>query len=322
MSICFRIARLLIAAALVIPVQLAFAAPPAVLSHQGRIAVDGVNFDGTGYFKFALIQDAGLGGEATVWETGVTSVPVTIAKGHYSVLLGQAPTPPLSPGVFADNDNLVLRIEFSSDGTSFETLSPDRPVTTTPYAFVATTVPDGSITAEKLSLGGGAGQVLSSTGNGLAWIDPMSGPQENPVIFWAGGPASSFTLNDNLNWVKVPLGVTETNTAASHLTANANGEVTINIAGFYEVTWDLLIRGYGQQFGIEKNGVLIRSGYSAIQNNVYHQQSLTTLQWFEVDDVIECVAKSGNATIAPAYVAGADTRLQIRYIGNTPAPAP
>ena len=115
----------------------------------------------------------------------------------------------------------------------------------------------------------------------------------------------------------VPLGATESNTAASHLTANANGQITISFAGFYGVTWDLLIRGVGQQFGIEKNGVLIRSGYSAIQSLVYHQQSLTTLQWFEAGDVIECVAKSSNATIAPAYAAGADTRLQIRYLGNT-----
>lgn len=157
--------------------EFALADPPAVLSHQGRIAVNGVNFDGTGYFKFALLQDAGEGGETTAWETGMTSVPVTVTKGHYSLLLGHAPTPPLSPTIFADNDNLSLRIQFSADGTNFETLSPDRPVATTPYAFVAATVPDGSITPEKLNLGGEAGKVLSSTGTGLAWVDPQSGPQ-------------------------------------------------------------------------------------------------------------------------------------------------
>ena len=35
------------------------AAPPQVINHQGRIAVGGTNFDGSGHFKFALVDASG-----------------------------------------------------------------------------------------------------------------------------------------------------------------------------------------------------------------------------------------------------------------------
>lgn len=140
---------------------------PPVLTHQGRITVNGANFHGTGSFKFALVQDAGLGGEATVWDTGTTALAIPVNQGHYSVLLGQSQA--LTADLFEDNDNLSLRIQFAADGTNFETLSPDRPITSSPYAFVAGTVPDGAITAEKLNLGGNAGEFLASTGTGVEW---------------------------------------------------------------------------------------------------------------------------------------------------------
>ena len=38
--------------------------PPGILNHQGRVAVDNINHDGPGHFKFSLVKDAGLGTEA------------------------------------------------------------------------------------------------------------------------------------------------------------------------------------------------------------------------------------------------------------------
>ncbi|MDC0314334.1 hypothetical protein OAL92_00745 [bacterium] len=46
------------------------AEPPGILSHQGHIAVDGVNFSGTGQFKFALVNGAG---DISHWSNDSTS---------------------------------------------------------------------------------------------------------------------------------------------------------------------------------------------------------------------------------------------------------
>jgi hypothetical protein len=72
---------------------------PQVLGYQGRVSVDGANFDGTGGFKFALVDAAGT---TTYWSNDGTSaggaqpfalVPLPVTKGLYSVLLGDTTLP-------------------------------------------------------------------------------------------------------------------------------------------------------------------------------------------------------------------------------------
>ena len=83
---------------------LAFAGPlaaqvPPLLNYQGRVAVSGVNFDGTGLFKFALVNATG---STTLWSNDGTStagsppasaVALTVKKSLYSVLLGDVSPP-------------------------------------------------------------------------------------------------------------------------------------------------------------------------------------------------------------------------------------
>ena len=47
-------------------------AVPAMLQYQGRVAVNGVNFNGSGQFKFALADAAGA---IEWWSKGVLVVP-------------------------------------------------------------------------------------------------------------------------------------------------------------------------------------------------------------------------------------------------------
>ncbi len=120
------------------------AEPPGILNHQGRIAVDGVNYDGSGKFKFSLVNTLG---NATYWSndgTGAggseptTNVSVELSKGHYSVLLGDTPMVLVPKSVFSDNAEVLLRIWFSSDdGATFEQLSPDRRIASVGYALNA-----------------------------------------------------------------------------------------------------------------------------------------------------------------------------------------
>lgn len=128
--------------------------PPSLINHQGRIAVNGINHDGVGFFKFSFVKDVGLGTEAIIWHhdgtsTGstepTTALNVPVTAGHYSLLLGSAN--PITPDIFSGNDNLSLRVWFSTDGVTFEHLSPDRRITTVGYAMSAASAESADTTS-------------------------------------------------------------------------------------------------------------------------------------------------------------------------------
>src|SRR5437763_8132020 len=93
---------------------------PQLINFQGRVAVDGVNFNGTGEFKFALVNGDG---STAFWSNDGTSaggsepsnaVPVAVSQGLYSVLLGDATLTnmtPISAAIFTNSD-VRLRIWF------------------------------------------------------------------------------------------------------------------------------------------------------------------------------------------------------------------
>lgn len=134
---------------------------PRLLDYQGRIAVQGVNFDGQGQFKFALVDGSGT---ATYWSHDGTStaggapasfITVPVAKGLYAVRLGDPAVTnmaALSPGVF-DHPDVRLRVWFNDGVTGFQQLAPDRRLAAVAYALMAEEVPDASITADKLAPG-------------------------------------------------------------------------------------------------------------------------------------------------------------------------
>lgn len=124
------------------------AAVPALLNHQGRVAVEGVNFEGTGQFKFALVN---ADGTATYWSNDGTSaassepasfVSLTVTKGLYSVLLGDTTLANMSalPATVFTNADVRLRVWFNDGVNGFEAISPDHRLAAAPYALVASTV--------------------------------------------------------------------------------------------------------------------------------------------------------------------------------------
>ncbi len=144
---------------------------PRSIPHQGRIASGGVNFDGTGQFKFFLFFDSdddhASGNETAVWSNASTSpgavgepavaVSIGVSKGLYGVWLGD-PTVPgmdalpssIEPGA---GENLYLRIWFDDGQNGFQMLSPDQPIASVPFALHADAVSDGSITGASLAPG-------------------------------------------------------------------------------------------------------------------------------------------------------------------------
>ncbi|NQX00790.1 hypothetical protein HQ447_09020, partial [bacterium] len=127
----------------------ASATAPQLLNQQGRISVNGINFEGTGYFKFALVNDAGT---VTHWSNDGTSVAgseptaavsLSVSKGLYSLLLGDTTLTHMAPlglsiSIFETAD-LRLRVWFNNGVKGFQLISPDQRLAAAPYAVMATT---------------------------------------------------------------------------------------------------------------------------------------------------------------------------------------
>lgn len=118
---------------------------PEVVSYQGQVTVSGSPYNGTGYFKFAVVDGSG---NTSYWSNDGTSsggaeptaaVQLGVNEGLFNVLLGDtnlSNMTSLSASAF-DGTDRYLRVWFSSDGSSFTQLSPDRRVASVPYALQA-----------------------------------------------------------------------------------------------------------------------------------------------------------------------------------------
>ncbi len=229
-------------AAMLIATISADAAVPAMLNHQGRIAVGGVNFEGTGQFKFALVS---ANGTTTYWSNDGTSttgdqptdaVSLTVTKGLYSVLLGDIALTNMTAipaSVFA-NDDVRLRVWFNDGPTGFEQITPDQRLAASPYALVASTVD----------------QVLLSTVVApplkpvVAWGRNSAGqttvPPLSNVAAVAGGGSQSYALLDDgsvLGWGGAAT-VPGTVTNATHLAAGVDHALVRKSDGTVEAWGD------------------------------------------------------------------------------------
>jgi len=120
------------------------------ISYQGRVTVNGQPYNGTGYFKFAIVDSLG----DYTWNSDVivqaqdasqqigppqNPIPIPVHQGLFSVRLGAFPDmSPIPPLALADPD-AALRVWFSTDGTHFTQL-PDQLFSATAWALMADTL--------------------------------------------------------------------------------------------------------------------------------------------------------------------------------------
>ncbi|MGD1992492.1 MAG: hypothetical protein PVI59_04785 [Anaerolineae bacterium] len=161
--------------------QAAGASP--VVSYQGQVEVNDQPYNGTGYFKFAIVD---AGGTTTYWSNDGTSTgggeptdgtPLPVSDGLFNVLLGDTAlnnmTEPLEAAAF-DGAERYLRVWFSSDDVDYRQLSPDRRIAAVPYALQAQEAADADTVdgehATDLALPA-AGMVLGATEHETTLID-------------------------------------------------------------------------------------------------------------------------------------------------------
>lgn len=117
---------------------------PLQINHQGVVQSGGIRFNGTGLFRFAIV-DPDTGNQ--VWTNDGTNVPgpgtpavavsVSVVNGVYSVGLGDVALPNMTaiPSTIFNDDNVVLRIWFDDGSNGVQQLTPDHPLSTSPYSF-------------------------------------------------------------------------------------------------------------------------------------------------------------------------------------------
>jgi len=124
---------------------------PQLINYQGRVAVGSTNFDGSGQFKFALVNGTGIttywsnDGTSTAGSEPAAAVSLTVTKGLYVVLLGDATLPNMTivPATVFTNPDVRLRVWFSDGPHGFQLLTPDQRIAAVGYALMAGTVPVG-----------------------------------------------------------------------------------------------------------------------------------------------------------------------------------
>ncbi|MFN5960728.1 MAG: hypothetical protein ACK5CW_04530, partial [Verrucomicrobiota bacterium] len=208
------------------------AAVPQQLNHQGRVAVNGVNFDGNGQFKFALVN---ANGTVSYWSNDGTSsagseptLPVTlpVTKGLYSVLLGNtalANMTALLPSAL-DADDVRLRIWFNDGSRGFQLITPDQRLAAAPYALLASksTSADGFTgpLAGDVSGTQGATAIAAATVTGKVLTGYVSGAGTLSAADTILSAINKLNGNDNL----------KANLASPTFTGTVNG-ITASMVG-------------------------------------------------------------------------------------------
>jgi hypothetical protein len=236
----------------VLLIAAAHAAVPALLHHQGRMAVNGVNFNGEGLFKFALVNGDG---SVTYWSndgTGsgstppATAVRIAVSKGHYSVLLGDvslAGMSALPPAVFDAPQEIWLRVWFNDGTLGFQQISPDQRLVSTPYAMVASKVD----------------RVLLS--------DLLAAPMK-PVIAWGSNASGQINVPALADITAISAGATQNLALKSDGTVVSWGSSSPALpAGLNNII--RIASGTSHHLAIRSNGTLVAWG-----SNSYGQTTL------------------------------------------------
>jgi len=142
---------------------------PQLINYQGRVAVSGTNFNGVGQFGFALVDGSGA---TTYWSNDNTStgggkpaaaVSLTVSKGLYSVLLGDAALPNMTavPATVFSHSDVRLRVWFNDGSHGWQQLTPDQRIAAVGYAMMSVT--SGSAILAGTALTSGSAAVSGST---------------------------------------------------------------------------------------------------------------------------------------------------------------
>lgn len=244
---------------------------PQLISYQGRMVVGTTNFDGPGQFKFALVDATGANtywsndGSSVAGSQPTNAVSLTVTKGFYSVLLGDATLTNMTvvPATVFTNPDVRLRVWFNDGSTGFQLLTPDQRIAAVGYAMMAAGVEMPSTTSAT------SGVIIQ---NGTPLIHTFG-----PNNFFAGVGAGNFTMTGSDNF-GIGYQVLDSNTTGHKNTAFGSGTLQANTTGLenhamgFHALYQNIVGNQNMAVGsyaLENNLASINTaaGYSALQTN-------------------------------------------------------
>jgi len=192
---------------------------PSLIPYQGRVVVNGTNFDGVAQFKFSIINQ---GGTACYWANDgssgiepVQAVSLNVWHGLFSLMLGDTNLVNMVslPSSVFTNANLRLRVWFNP-GSGFEQLSPDHTLGSVAYAMLSASVEDEAIKPSMLApetlaifvpVSGGVmtGALTNQAGfygNGIGITNLQPGAYQETDPLFAGSVAACITSVHTGQW--------------------------------------------------------------------------------------------------------------------------
>ena len=221
---------------------------PTTVLYQGYVTVGDTPHDGTGYFKFAVVNAAGT---TTYWSNNGTStggnqptaaVSRPVSDGYFTILLGDTSlggmTQALNPTVF-DKPGRSLRVWFATSASGPFTQLSLVPIAAAPYALNAETLDgyDSDALQQRVSgtcAAGSSIRVIAQDGTVTCEPDDDSGGDITAVTagtgLSGGGTSGAVTLSANTTYLQRRVGSTCTSGNAIRV-INADGTVTCEPVG-------------------------------------------------------------------------------------------
>jgi hypothetical protein len=191
---------------------------PGIISHQGKVMVNGTNYTGSGQFKFALVNAAGTttywshDGSSTGGAAPASAVTLPVARGVFSVNLGDTTVANMTQAIPASvftNGAVYLRTWFNDGADGSQLLAPDRQIVSVGYALAAGSyVETDPVFASSVAYSITSGQVANwntaySWGNHATFGYLTSYTETDPVF--AASAAHGIGVGDITAWnAKVP----------------------------------------------------------------------------------------------------------------------
>lgn len=263
---------------------------PEQINYQAKIEVSGVPFDGVGQFKFAVVDDDGTN---TYWSNDGTSVAggepsnavsLAVHGGLLNTMLGDASHANMTPipaATFVHPDAHVCIWFGGANGSAFEKLSPNRRLGSVPYALMAETVPDRSLTGQKLA-------------RESVWPE-HEGRSDCVVTYYAeytgGNVGTNISIPTDKNFIitDVVFGSLETNYAQE----NDNFSADVSISYVKDSKETILLRQYHFAIGTGphhppatlsfRGGLVVPAGSFLRIGGIYYDQTKScTVTGFEI----------------------------------------
>ncbi|MCB9798820.1 hypothetical protein H6758_03790 [Candidatus Nomurabacteria bacterium] len=227
------------------------AAPPAIITYQGKLLKSGAAVTTTQQMGF-MVYSASTGGSLLYTASGTPTVTSTInvpvSQGIFSVSLGNTGTNSIPASIFATNTALYLQV-WVNDGGTYTKLTPRKRLTASPFAmnsqYLLGYSPAVSSTSQYIPVSDSNGNFAfrgdpQSTGvaGGTLYINPGTAGANETLFGIALNGSERFRVDeDGDTWIEGGLVVSTTLQAATTTLAELSVTNGITLGGVRRTTW-------------------------------------------------------------------------------------